>query len=110
MRPESLRAGPFPRVGKEGRPIGAEQARTYAAFFFAGRVKVRRPTGTSSIVLGQPSSPVTTYSGYAGKPCSERSSPSISPSVGMRSLNVYLMAYIRAIETTKVAIVIEKLP
>src|SRR6185437_8956922 len=36
------------------------------AFFILIRgsfVAVRRPTGTSSIVLGQPSSPVTTYSG-----------------------------------------------
>ena len=31
--------------------------------FFGGFVSVRRPIGTSSIVLGAPSSPVTTYSG-----------------------------------------------
>src|SRR5579863_5721900 len=78
-------------------------------FIFGSLVEVRRPTGTSSIVFGHPSSPVTTYSGYAGKPCSWISSPSISPSVGMRRRKLFSTAYIRPSDTTRVAAVMEKL-
>ena len=50
---------------------GPGHASSYATFLaFEGRARVRLPIGTSSIVFGQPSSPFTTYSGYAGKPCS----------------------------------------
>ena len=61
-------AGPFvpcARMTPVKSPCcGPHRAGSYATFFvLKGRARVRLPTGTSSIVFGHPSSPVTTYSG-----------------------------------------------